>query len=98
MSDQAVELNERTGVEEQLDALPRGQLSAGVLLIDSTLATTEQGLLVEFLKLLKGIGLRLPYHSTCAVLHRASQRGASTVVRQRQAQPRAMPYDAGGST
>jgi hypothetical protein len=36
-----VELDERPGVEQQLDPLPRGELSAGMLLVDPVLSPTE---------------------------------------------------------
>ena len=39
-----VELDERVGVEQQVESLARGQLAAGVLLVDPDFAATEQGL------------------------------------------------------
>src|SRR5438270_835766 len=41
MLDEHVELLERTFVEQQLDALPRGQLAAGMLRLDPLLAAAE---------------------------------------------------------
>ncbi len=42
-----VELDERAGVEQQLDALARGQLAVGVLLVDAIGAAAELGARVE---------------------------------------------------
>jgi hypothetical protein len=41
--DEHVEFLERTLVEQQLDALPRGQFSAGVLRLDALFAAAELG-------------------------------------------------------
>ena len=40
--DEGVELDEGPGVEQQLDPLARGQLAAGVLLVDPDLAAAER--------------------------------------------------------
>ena len=42
-----VQLDEAAGVEQQLDALARGQLALGVLLLDPLLAAAQLGLRVE---------------------------------------------------
>ena len=47
MGDQCVELLERPGVEQQLEALARGQLSALMLEIDAALAAAKQRLLAQ---------------------------------------------------
>src|SRR5262249_18277882 len=43
VGDEFVELDERAWVEEQLQALARGELAGGVLAIDALLAATGQG-------------------------------------------------------
>jgi hypothetical protein len=50
---EAVELGERAGIEQQLDALARGQLAALVLSVDARLAAAELGLGVQLFELLE---------------------------------------------
>jgi hypothetical protein len=50
MLDEHVEFLERALVEQKLDALPRGQLAAGVLRLDALLAAAELGTGAPFLK------------------------------------------------
>ncbi len=47
IGDERVELDERIGVEQQLDTLSRGQLTARVLLVDAFLAAAEACLLAH---------------------------------------------------
>jgi hypothetical protein len=48
--DKHVEFLERALVEQKLDALPRGQLAAGVLRLDALLAAAEPGAGAPFLE------------------------------------------------
>jgi len=53
--DEHVELLERALVEQKLDALPRGQLAAGVLRFDALFAAAEPGTGAPFLERIQDI-------------------------------------------
>ena len=55
MLDEHVELLERTLVEQQFDALARGQFSASVLRLDALLAAAELGPGAPFFKGIKDV-------------------------------------------
>ncbi len=55
MFDEHVELLETALVEQELDALARGQFAAGVLRLDALLATAELGAGAAFFKGIKNM-------------------------------------------
>ena len=60
MLDEHVEFLERALVEQQLDALPRGQLAAGVLRLDALFAAAELGAGAPFFEGVQDIFHLLP--------------------------------------
>jgi len=71
---QHVELLERALVEQQLDALARGQFPAGVLRLDALLAAAELGAGAPFFEGIKDVfhvaPARISYPRICRVLTR----------------------------
>ena len=59
--DEHVELLERALVEQQFDALPRGQFSAGVLRLDALFAAAELGASAPFFE-----GIQDVFHVGCS--------------------------------
>ena len=55
VGDEAVELDEGARVEQQVDALARGELAGLVLLVDALLAAGGEGALVELVQLAQRI-------------------------------------------